>query len=84
MARALARLRERTAQTPGGDWVMGVLFDNTAIAERRMPARAELDSVSTDHPVWVLHASGHNDAAVTPARPLHLVDRFYVASCEPL
>ena len=63
MATALRRLADKAAQTPRGEWVMGVLFDNTAIAERRMPTRAELDSVSADHPVWVLHASGHNGVA---------------------
>jgi predicted amidohydrolase YtcJ len=60
---ALERLRSKAAETPKGDWVMGVLFDNTAVAEQRMPTLEELDSVSTDHPVWVLHASGHNGVA---------------------
>lgn len=63
MATALARLRDKAARTPRGEWVMGVLFDNTAIAEGRMPTREELDAVSMDHPVWVIHASGHNGAA---------------------
>ncbi|MFK7939162.1 MAG: amidohydrolase [Roseovarius sp.] len=75
MATALDRLRAKAAQTPKGDWVMGVLFDNTAIAERRMPTRAELDTVSTDHPVWVLHASGHNGAANSYTLRQHGVDR---------
>lgn len=60
---ALVRLGERAKETPKGQWVMGVLFDNTAVAERRMPTRQELDNVSTEHPVWVIHASGHNGAA---------------------
>jgi predicted amidohydrolase YtcJ len=63
MSTALDRLKAKAAQTPKGEWVMGVLFDNTAIAEGRMPTRTELDSVSTDHPVWVIHASGHNGVA---------------------
>lgn len=63
LACALQRLADKAAQTPKGEWVMGVLFDNTAIAERRMPTRSELDSVSTEHPIWVLHASGHNGCA---------------------
>lgn len=63
MAEALDRLSAKAAQTPRGEWVMGVLFDNTAIAENRMPTLAELNSVSTDHPIWVIHASGHNGAA---------------------
>jgi len=56
---ALQRLRDKVATTPIGEWIMGVSFDNTAIAEARMPTRAELDSVSCDHPIWVIHASGH-------------------------
>lgn len=67
MAMALERLRAKADKTPKGEWVMGVLFDNTAIAEGRMPTRAELDGVSTDHPVWVLHASGHNGVANSAA-----------------
>lgn len=67
MAMALGRLHAKAAAIPKGEWVMGVLFDNTAIAEGRMPTRAELDRVSTDHPVWVLHASGHNGVANTVA-----------------
>ncbi|WP_096872024.1 amidohydrolase [Phaeobacter piscinae] len=63
METALRRLRDRAKTTPKGDWVMGVAFDNTAISEGRMPTRAELDSVSRDHPVWVIHASGHNGTA---------------------
>ncbi len=63
MKTALSRLKDKAAATPKGEWVMGVLFDNTSVAEGRMPTRAELDSVSTDHPVWVIHASGHNGSA---------------------
>ena len=78
MAAALARLREKASQTPAGDWVMGALFDNTAIAEGRMPTRAELDSVSTDHPVWIIHASGHNGVANSLA-----LERFHLTSDTP-
>ncbi len=75
MAAALLRLAEKAAQTPTGDWVMGVLFDNTAIAERRMPTRTELDGVSTEHPIWVLHASGHNGVANSCALDHQGIDR---------
>lgn len=63
MAQALDRLREKADATPEGEWVMGVSFDNTSILEGRMPTRAELDDVSLNHPIWVIHASGHNGAA---------------------
>lgn len=75
MAAALNRLREKAAETPKGDWVMGVSFDNTAIAEGRMPTRAELDAVSNEHPVWVIHASGHNGVANSKALERHGVNR---------
>ncbi|WP_371229848.1 amidohydrolase [Roseovarius sp. 2305UL8-3] len=75
MKTAIRRLRAKAAETPKGEWVMGVLFDNTAISERRMPTRAELDSVSTDHPVWVLHASGHVGTANSYTLRLQGIDR---------
>ncbi|MEX0305562.1 MAG: amidohydrolase, partial [Leisingera sp.] len=72
---ALERLRAKAAETPVGEWVMGVLFDNTAIAEGRMPTRTELDSVTTEHPIWVIHASGHNGSANSLALQKHGVNR---------
>lgn len=75
MAMALERLRAKAVATPTGEWVMGVLFDNTSIAEGRMPTRAELDSVSMDHPIWVLHASGHNGVANSVALALRGISR---------
>ncbi len=74
MAAALSRLKDKAAETPKGEWVMGVLFDNTSIAERRMPTRDELDSVSVEHPVWVIHASGHNGVANSTALRVQGID----------
>lgn len=71
---ALMRLKDKAAVTGAGGWVMGVLFDNTSIAEGRMPTRAELDSVSQEHPIWVIHASGHNGVANSMALARHGVD----------
>ncbi|WP_108859856.1 amidohydrolase [Ruegeria sp. Alg231-54] len=63
MAQALDRLWEKANTTPEGEWIMGVSIDNTSILEGRMPTRAELDDVSQRHPIWVIHASGHNGVA---------------------
>ena len=52
-------LRARADKTPAGEWIMGAALDHTSIAENRMPTRDELDAISTDHPIWVIHASGH-------------------------
>lgn len=56
-------LRGKAGETPVGEWIMGAAFDHTSIAEGRMPTRDELDAVSPDHPVWVIHASGHCGSA---------------------
>jgi hypothetical protein len=55
----VARLRERAAQTGEGEWVVGWSYDDTLLAERRHPTRADLDRASTRHPIGVWHVSGH-------------------------
>ncbi|HEY7776886.1 MAG TPA: amidohydrolase family protein, partial [Kineobactrum sp.] len=55
----LAVLAELAAVTPTGDWVSGFGYDDTALAEGRHPTREELDAVSAEHPVALLHISGH-------------------------
>lgn len=59
MEELLQRLREVAADTPEGEWVSGFAYDDTLLAEQRHPTRAELDSVSTEHPIGLLHVSGH-------------------------
>lgn len=53
------KLRERVTATKRGDWVVGYGFDDTMIAENRFLTRHDLDKVSTDHPIYVGHISGH-------------------------
>jgi hypothetical protein len=54
-----AALRERAAKTPAGEWVRGFKYDDTKTAERRFLTRADLDAVSTAHPIYVEHRGGH-------------------------
>jgi predicted amidohydrolase YtcJ len=54
-----AALRERAAKTPKGEWVLGFKYDDTKTAERRFLTRADLDAVSTEHPIIVTHRGGH-------------------------
>ena len=49
-----ARLHRLAAQHK---YVLGVGYDDTMLAERRHPTREDLDRVSTDLPVWVVHTS---------------------------
>ncbi len=44
---------------PEGQWIIGYGYDESLISEGRHPTRADLDDVSTDHPIYLLHVSGH-------------------------
>ncbi len=51
------RLAARAAETRRGDWVIGMGYDDTLLAERRHPTRDELDAASGDHPIAIWHIS---------------------------
>ena len=40
-------------------WIIGFGYDDSQLAEKRHPTAAELDAVSTDVPVLIIHQSGH-------------------------
>jgi predicted amidohydrolase YtcJ/pimeloyl-ACP methyl ester carboxylesterase len=42
-----------------GQWVIGWGYDDTGIAEQRHPNRDDLDAVSTEHPILLVHISAH-------------------------
>jgi predicted amidohydrolase YtcJ len=51
-----ARLGRLAAQHK---YVLGVGYDDSMLAERRHPTKEDLDRVSTELPVWAVHASRH-------------------------
>lgn len=55
----IERLRARAAETEPGEWISGIGYDDTLLAERRHPTRHDLDAASTAHPISVSHISGH-------------------------
>lgn len=44
---------------PPGTWVIGNGYDDSLITEQRHPDRDDLDAVSTQHPIALIHVSGH-------------------------
>ncbi len=40
-------------------WIVGLGFDDAVLAEKRFPTKADLDKVSTDIPICIVHISGH-------------------------
>jgi predicted amidohydrolase YtcJ len=65
----VARMREfiEKKNIPPGVAAFGEGYDDTMLAERRHPTREDLDRISTEHPVVIVHASGHLGSANTLA-----------------
>ncbi|HWU55059.1 MAG TPA: amidohydrolase family protein, partial [Rhizomicrobium sp.] len=59
IASIIAKLRAKAATLPPGTWVVGDFLDDTKLAEKRPLNVHDLDKVSTDHPVIVIHRGGH-------------------------
>jgi predicted amidohydrolase YtcJ len=67
LSAALARIGERAAATPRGEWVLGRGFVEDKWAVKRLPTRDDLDRVSPHHPVLITRACGHIAVANTAA-----------------
>lgn len=52
-------LRLKAAATPPGVWLRAFGYEETALAEGRHPDRRDLDAVAPEHPVRLIHRSGH-------------------------
>jgi hypothetical protein len=59
--KVVAHLKEVAASTLKGQWIVGFNFDN--LLQGGDFTRAELDVISTDHPIFVWYTNGH-DACV--------------------
>lgn len=40
-------------------WVFGMGFDDSVLAENRFPTKHDLDQVTTEYPLMIIHISGH-------------------------
>ena len=77
-----------------GEWVMGLGYDDSLLAEKRHPTKDDLDEVSTEHPIYLIHVSSHLGAANSLGLKLANINsktqdppggkiRRYVNSLEP-
>lgn len=62
-----AALRERAAETPPGEWVLGFKYDDTKTEDGRPLSIFDLDAAVPDHPVHIEHRGGHTAYANSPA-----------------
>jgi predicted amidohydrolase YtcJ len=63
----LARVKERAAQTPKGDWVIGRGWDQNDWPVKEFPTAAMIDAAVPDHPVFLRRIDGHAAVANTAA-----------------
>jgi predicted amidohydrolase YtcJ len=59
----VARVKAKVALVKPGEWVTGSGWDEGKLAERRYVTAADLDAVSPNNPVWLLHTTGHYGVA---------------------
>ena len=62
------------AERPRGTWVRAHGYEETMLAERRHPTRAELDAAAPDHAVRLTHRSGHAEVLNSRALALAGID----------
>jgi predicted amidohydrolase YtcJ len=67
-------LLQQKQSKAAGEWLDGFGYDDTLLAEMRHPSRDELDEVSTDHPIYITHISGHMGVANSKALELGGID----------
>ena len=66
-------VKERVENNPpkDGEWLIGFGYDNTKFENGEHPTKFDLDSVSSEIPMYISHASGH--LAVTNSKALELM-----------
>src|SRR5580704_15243744 len=84
---AVERIREKAATLKPGEWLVGAGWDEGKLAERRYLLASDLDKVTPNNPVWLMHTTGHygvansyalklaHITASTPDPPAGTIDR---------
>jgi predicted amidohydrolase YtcJ len=71
---SIADIREQIARVAkdreAGEWIIGSKWDAGKLTERRDLTAADLDDVSAENPVWLLHTSAHYGVANSMALEL--------------
>lgn len=61
------RVRDRLAQTPEGDWLLAVHYDQARFSDNVHLTRDALDAISTRVPILLRHVNGHASVANSAA-----------------
>jgi predicted amidohydrolase YtcJ len=63
VAEIVARVKAKTDLVKPGEWITGSGWDEGKLAEHRYVTAADLDAVTHDNPVWLVHTTGHYGVA---------------------
>lgn len=69
LKQALIEFKTKKNLKPG-QWIIGLNYDDTLLKEKRHPTRDDLDQVSTEHPIVIIHISSHLASANSKALEL--------------
>jgi hypothetical protein len=60
---AVETIREKVATLKPGEWLVGAGWDEGKLAEHRYILASDLDKVSPNNPVWLMHTTAHYGVA---------------------
>ena len=63
VAEMVTRVKAKVALVKPGQWITGSGWDEGKLSEHRYPTAADLDAVSPNNPVWLMHTTGHYGVA---------------------
>jgi predicted amidohydrolase YtcJ len=87
VSEAVEKIRQKAATLKPGEWLVGAGWDEGKLAERRYLLASDLDKVTPNNPVWLMHTTGHygvansyalklaHITAATPDPPAGTIDR---------
>ncbi len=87
VSEAVEKIRQKAATLRPGEWLVGAGWDEGKLAERRYLLASDLDKVTPNNPVWLMHTTGHygvansyalklaHITASTPDPPAGTIDR---------
>lgn len=71
----IAILKEKSKNTPEGEWILGWGYDHTSIKGGQHPTAADLDKVSTKHPIYIQHVTGWFSSSNSLAMEMAGIDK---------
>ncbi len=81
VAEIVARVKSKVASVKPGEWITGSGWDEGKLTEHRYVTAADLDTVSPNNPVWLVHTTGHYGVANSLAVKMAHIDS---ATADPV